>query len=132
MDRQTKRRLRLIVALGAVIVLSSALVYSSFSASTEARSPSQLRDVGAGESYELTGNVVPGYRRVGDELHFRVRDRAGDASVRVRYKGAVPDPFRAGREVIVTVQRQGGAFVGERDSLITKCPSKFKASDQKA
>jgi hypothetical protein len=23
-------------------------------------------------------------------------------------------------------------FVGERDSLITKCPSKFKASDRKA
>jgi len=52
--------------------------------------------------------------------------------VRVRYKGAVPDPFRAGREVIVTVQRQGGVFLGERDSLITKCPSKFKASDRKA
>jgi cytochrome c-type biogenesis protein CcmE len=132
MNRQKKRRLRLIVALGAAIVLSSALVYSSFSASTEARSPSQLRDVGTGESYELTGKVVPGYRRVGDELHFRVRDRSGDAAVRVRYKGAVPDPFRAGREVIVTVQRQGGVFLGERDSLITKCPSKFKASDRKA
>jgi cytochrome c-type biogenesis protein CcmE len=132
MDRQRKRRLRLIVALGAAIVLSSALVYSSFSASTEARSPSQLRDVGAGRSYELTGNVVPGYRRVGDELDFRVRDRSGDATVRVRYKGAVPDPFRPGREVIVTVRRQGGVFVGERDSLITKCPSKFKASGQKA
>jgi len=59
MNRQKKRRLRLIVALGAAIVLSSALVYSSFSASTEARSPSQLRDVGTGESYELTGRSSP-------------------------------------------------------------------------
>jgi cytochrome c-type biogenesis protein CcmE len=124
--------MRLIVALGAAVLLASALVYSSFSASTEARSPSQLLDAGAGRSYELTGNVVPGYRRVGDELRFRVRDRAGRATVRVRYRGAVPDPFRAGREVIVTVRRQGGVFVGERDSLITKCPSKFKASSQKA
>jgi cytochrome c-type biogenesis protein CcmE len=40
----------------------------------------------------------------------------------------VPDPFREGREVIVTVQRQGGRFIGERDSLITKCPSKYKAA----
>ena len=37
----------------------------------------------------------------------------------------VPDPFREGREIIVTVQKQGGRYVGERDSLITKCPSKF-------
>jgi hypothetical protein len=28
----------------------------------------------------------------------------------------------------VTVRREGDGFVGERDSLITKCPSKFQAS----
>ena len=43
----------------------------------------------------------------------------------VRYTGVVPDPFREGREVIVTVRREGGQFVGEKDSLVTKCPSKF-------
>ena len=43
----------------------------------------------------------------------------------VRYTGAVPDPFRDGREVIVTVRKQGDVFVGEQDSLVTKCPSKF-------
>jgi cytochrome c-type biogenesis protein CcmE len=45
----------------------------------------------------------------------------------VTYRGAVPDPFRAGREVIVDVRKEGGVFVGEKDSLITKCPSKFTA-----
>ena len=44
----------------------------------------------------------------------------------MRYAGAVPDPFREGREVIVTVRRRGAAFVGEKDSLVTKCPSKFR------
>ena len=44
------------------------------------------------------------------------------------YTGSVPDPFREGREVIVTVQKQGSRFVGERDSLITKCPSKYKTA----
>jgi cytochrome c-type biogenesis protein CcmE len=39
----------------------------------------------------------------------------------------VPDPFREGREVIVTGQMDNGTFVAERDSLITKCPSKFEA-----
>lgn len=70
---------------------------------------------------------MPGYRRVGDVLLFRVRDRRGGASLPVRYRGAVPDPFRAGREVIVSVREQGGSFIGAPDSLVTKCPSKFKA-----
>jgi cytochrome c-type biogenesis protein CcmE len=128
MDPQRKRRLRLVLALGMAVLLSGALVYSSFSASTEARTPSQILRDGAGtRSYELTGKVMPGYSRHGDTLRFRVRDRVGTASVPVSYTGAVPDPFRTGREVIVTVRRQGSVFVGERDSLITKCPSKFKA-----
>jgi cytochrome c-type biogenesis protein CcmE len=29
--------------------------------------------------------------------------------------------------VIVTGKMQGGTFVGERDSLVTKCPSKFQS-----
>ncbi len=52
----------------------------------------------------------------------------GGTVVPVAYTGTVPDPFREGREVIVTVSKQGGAYVGERDSLITKCPSKYKAA----
>ena len=31
-----------------------------------------------------------------------MRDRTGTASVPVRYTGAVPEPFREGREVIVS------------------------------
>jgi cytochrome c-type biogenesis protein CcmE len=56
-----------------------------------------------------------------------VQDRDGGASVPVRYKGQLPDPFREGREVIVDVRKQAGVFVGQPDSLITKCPSKFSA-----
>jgi cytochrome c-type biogenesis protein CcmE len=80
-------------------------------------------------SYELTGKVAAGsVRHEGGALLFRVRDRSDSTSVPVRYVGAVPDPFREGREVIVDVRRQGSMFVGERDSLVTKCPSKFKAA----
>ena len=56
-----------------------------------------------------------------------MRDRAGHVSVPVRYEGVLPDPFRAGREVIIKVRKEGEVFVGEKDSLITKCPSKFTA-----
>jgi cytochrome c-type biogenesis protein CcmE len=64
-------------------------------------------------------------RTIDGGVDFRVRDRNGTASVPVSYRGAVPDPFREGREVIVTVRKRGATFVGERDSLVTKCPSKF-------
>jgi cytochrome c-type biogenesis protein CcmE len=128
MDPARKRTIRLWVALSAAVLLASALVYTSFSASSEARSPSQLlSDAVPGKSYQLTGRVVPGYERKGTVTNFRVRDRAGNDSVPVRYEGALPDPFRAGREVIVDVRKEGAIFVGEKDSLVTKCPSKFTA-----
>jgi cytochrome c-type biogenesis protein CcmE len=131
MDPRRKRTTRLVVALSAAVVLAGALVYTSFSASSEATEPSRLaREAKPGRSYQLTGKVVPGYRREGATLLFRVRDRQGSASVPVRYTGTVPDPFRAGREVIVDVRKRGSVFVGEKDSLVTKCPSKFSKSEQ--
>jgi cytochrome c-type biogenesis protein CcmE len=128
MDPSRKRTVRLVVALSAAVVLAGALVYTSFSAASEAKTPSQLVAAAEpGQVYELTGRVEPGYRRDGAVTHFRVRDRAGNVSVPVRYEGTIPDPFRAGREVIVDVRKEGEIYVGERDSLITKCPSKFTA-----
>ena len=129
MDPGRKRLIRLTVALGAAVILASALVYTSFTASSQAVTPSQLlHGAAAGRWYQLSGKVLPGYRQVGDQLVFRVKDRTGRGSVLVRYSGEVPDPFATGREVIVTVRRQGNGFVGQRDSLITKCPSKFSSS----
>jgi cytochrome c-type biogenesis protein CcmE len=132
MDPERKRLVRLSVALSAAVLLAGALVYTSFSASSEARTPSQLsRDAKAGQSYQLTGKVAQGsVRHAGGTLIFRVQDRKGTGSVPVRYTGTVPDPFREGREVIVDVRKQGDGFVGEKDSLVTKCPSKFTKAEQ--
>jgi cytochrome c-type biogenesis protein CcmE len=133
MDPGRKRRIRLVVALTAAVLLASALIYTSFSASSPAKTPSQLlTSAQSGRSYQLTGKVVPGYTRSGNVLNFRVRDRSGGASVPVRYAGTVPDPFRQNREVIVTVRKRGAVFVGERDSLVTKCPSKFTEDKTKS
>ena len=127
MDPSRKRTIRLAIALTVAVLLGGALVYTSFDAATEARQPSELiKSSKPGKSYELTGKVVAGsVKRGQDELRFNVRDRGGTASVPVRYAGAVPDPFREGREVIVTGRLDNGVFMAERDSLVTKCPSKF-------
>ncbi len=130
MNPARKRTVRLILALSAAVVLASALVYTSFSAASPALSPSQLvHQAQPGRSYQLTGTVVDGsVHREGAVLHFGVEDRVGGTTIPVAYTGTVPDPFREGREVIVTVEKQAGGFVGERDSLITKCPSKYKTA----
>jgi cytochrome c-type biogenesis protein CcmE len=131
MDPARKRKLRLTLALSAAVLLAVALVYTSFSASTEASRPSDVRP---GQSYELTGKVVAGsIAKHGDDgLRFRIRDRDGSFSLPVRYQGTVPDPFRDGREVIVSGELRGRTFVAERDSLVTKCPSKFTKESKRA
>lgn len=133
MNPARKRTIRLVVALAAAVTLASALIYTSFSAASPALSPTQLmHEAVPGRSYQLTGTVMAhSVIHEGEVLSFRIRDRADETSVPVRYTGEVPDPFKEGREVIVTVSKQGGQYIGERNSLITKCPSKYKAAPPK-
>jgi len=130
MDPSRKRAVRLTVALTAALLLASALVYTSFSAGRDEVTAGQLvRSAEPGRSYVLAGTVLAGsVRHDGSALLFRVRDPRQRLSVPVRYTGVVPDPFRAGRGVLVTVHQQGATFVGEQDSLTTKCPSKYQAA----
>jgi cytochrome c-type biogenesis protein CcmE len=127
-DPSRRRRIRLIVALSAALMLAGALAYTTFTAASDAVTPSQLlASASPGRNYQLTGTVAAGsVHRAGNLLRFGVRDRSGRGpAVPVVYRGAVPDPFREGREVIVSGQMKSGSFVGTKDSLITKCPSKF-------
>ncbi len=126
-----KRQARLVVSLSAALLLAAALIYFSFSGSAEAVEPSSLLASAApGKSYQLTGKVVAGtIKKDGATTRFRVRDRDGRANVPVTYTGAIPDTFKAGREIIITVRKQGTVFAGEKDSLVTKCPSKFTAKE---
>lgn len=132
MDPSRKRAIRLTVALTAAVLLAAALVYTSFSAGRDEVTAGQLLRVARpGESYILAGTVMMGsVRHEGTALLFRIRDPKLRVSVPVRYTGIVPDPFRAGRGVLVTVREAGAGpvFVGEQNSLTTKCPSKYQAA----
>ena len=130
MDPSRKRAIRLIVALTAALLLATALVYTSFAAGRDELTASQLlKRARPGQSYILAGTVLAGsVRHQGSTLLFSVRDPKLRVSVPVRYTGIVPDPFREGRGVAVTVQMQGSQFIGQRDSLLTKCPSKYQAA----
>jgi cytochrome c-type biogenesis protein CcmE len=133
-DPARKRKVRLVVALAAALLLASALVWTSFSAGRDELTASQLLNrAQPGRSYILAGTVLDGsVAHQGTSLLFRVRDPKLRESVPVRYTGVVPDPFRAGRGVLVTVHEgvkgSDGEFVGEDGSLTTKCPSKYQAA----
>jgi cytochrome c-type biogenesis protein CcmE len=132
MDPSRKRAIRLTVALTAALLLAAALVYVSFSAGNQEVTASQLLTrAKPGKTYELAGTVMTGsVRREGASLLFRIRDPKLPVSVPVRYSGIVPDPFAAGRAVMVAVQQDGtsSTYIGQQNSLTTKCPSKYQAA----
>ncbi len=129
MNPPRKRQVRLVVSLTLAVLLASGLIYTSFSAADEALTPTQLlARATPGVEYDLTGTVVKGTVRhlANGVLDFSLADRAGGGrTVPVIYSGAVPDPFRVGRELIVTVSKRGARFVAQPGSMITKCPSKY-------
>jgi cytochrome c-type biogenesis protein CcmE len=126
MDPARKRKIRLVIALSTAVLLAVALVYTSFRAGNDTIQPSDLTGKEGG-NYELTGDVTPGsISHNGSELRFDIADRDNpSAKIPVVYTGQIPDPFRDGREVIVTGTVQDGTFIADKDSLITKSPSKF-------
>lgn len=129
MDHDRKRQIRLAVALSAAVLLAVALIYTSFTASSEAREPSEVLAAGpSGETYEVEGKVVSVNEEAEENRDFKIVNKDGEGkALRVLYpEGIVPDPFRVGREVIITGKlNEDGVFTAEKDSLITKCPSKF-------
>jgi cytochrome c-type biogenesis protein CcmE len=125
-DPSRKRKIRLGVALSVAVLLGVALIYVSFSAADQTKEPSQILTAAPGQTVEMNAKVVPkSIRHEGETIKFQVEDRNGGEAMPVSYRGVVPDPFRGGREIVLTGAMQNGTFVGEPESLITKCPSKF-------
>jgi cytochrome c-type biogenesis protein CcmE len=125
-DPSRKRKIRLVVALTAAVLLTTALVVVSFSAGTSQLLPSEALAQQPDDRFELGGTVVDGsLEERGGTLEFAIKDPNGSAQIPVVYSGAVPDPFREGREVLVKGELEEGQFVG--NDMTTKCPSKFTA-----
>jgi cytochrome c-type biogenesis protein CcmE len=123
---------RLIVALSVAAALAVFLLYTSLAGgSTPSLRPSQL--AAHPGTVSLAGVVVAPVRDDARDggLRFLLRDINGTATVPVVYTGSVPDLFAAGRDVSVRGELKNGLFVAEKDSLVTKCPSKY-APDSKS
>jgi len=117
---------RLVVALSVAAALAIFLLYVSVAGGTPSIQPSQLK--GRSGEVALVGKVTGrpnGDAHAARGLHFRLRDVEGNTSVPVVYRGSAPDLFKVGREVRVEGRLRSGVFVAKRDSLRTKCPSKY-------
>jgi cytochrome c-type biogenesis protein CcmE len=117
---------RLIVALSVAAVLAVFLLYTSIAGGgTPSLRPSQLP--GHEGRVSLVGLVVgePSGDAHAGGLRFRLRDVEGTATVRVLYRGSVPDLFRKDRDVVVEGRLRNGVFVAVPNTLVTKCPSKY-------
>jgi cytochrome c-type biogenesis protein CcmE len=97
---------RIIIAISIAAILSVFLLYTSIAGGgTPALEPSEL--AGRTDTVSLAGKVVGPV--------------SGDA------RGSVPDLFEPGRHVFVRGKLHGRTFVGQPDTLMTKCPSKYEA-----
>ena len=124
---------RLVIALSIAATLAVFLLYTSLSGhNTPSLRPSQL-GTSSGQ-VTLVGRVTgkPSGDAHSDGLRFTLRDVAGTAAVPVVYTGSVPDLFAQGRDIVVSGQLKGGTFVANRDSLVTKCPSKYSSATSAA
>ena len=118
---------RLVLALSVAAVLAIFLVYVSLAGGgTASLQPSELN--GRTDEVGLAGVVlkpISGDAHTPSGLRFQLRDVDGSARVPVVYRGTVPDQFKKGRQVFIQGQLRNGVFVAKRDSMITKCPSKY-------
>jgi cytochrome c-type biogenesis protein CcmE len=125
---------RLVIALSVAAALAVFVLYTAVAgAGTPQIQPSDLPQHQG--TVLLVGKVVTtrGDAHGAEGLRFVLRNVKDHPQARatVSYRGSVPDLFRVGREVVVTGKLQDGTFVAERDSLSTKCPSKYAPAKQK-
>jgi cytochrome c-type biogenesis protein CcmE len=117
---------RLIIALSVAACLAIFLLYTSIAGGgTESLRPSELK--GHTGTVQLFGVVLAPVAGDAHEagLRFRLRDIDGKAAIPVVYHGSVPDLFKVGRDVYLKGRLENGVFQGDRNSLVTKCPSKY-------
>ena len=79
MDPSKKRKIRLVVALGLAVLLGAALIWTSFSSASEARTPSEVLAASTpGKAFDMTGTVVDGsIERRGDVRRVRGPGQGG-------------------------------------------------------
>lgn len=134
------RRFRLIAALGVAVTLMTFMAYVVIKGNDvqepllQAQELVSKSELASSQTVQVDGVASgPVTGEQGKRFKFYVTDRNGDNRTLVDYRGAVPDAFRVGRNVIVkgklvTDAKSGSTvFRAKPGTLVTKCPSKFES-----
>ena len=73
------------------------------------------------------GDITKPANGLGASFTLRDLEKPADA-IYVQYKGALPDTFEKGAEVIVEGRMDGKVFMAK--TLMTKCPSKYEKTNR--
>lgn len=131
------RKFRLLTGLGVAMLLCVAMVYTALANGSVQRPIVEVADLqhasatktARTKTVELVGIAAgPIHGKLGQHVTFMATDPSGKHHVKVDYSGSVPDAFRVGRTIVVSGKLHGSTFHAMRDSLVTKCPSKFQGS----
>ena len=116
------------IALSVAAALAIFVVYTALAGNGVANlTPSTV--AGHTGDVSLVGKVVgtPQGNAYQGGLRFRLKDigHGTPARVPVVYRGAVPDQFKTGADLVVEGTLRNGVFVAKRGSMITKCPDHY-------
>lgn len=123
-----KKRIKYIIGLTVIALAFIYFIMSSFMGSFRyAISPGDFRadEAGyAGKIVKLSG-VVKDNSISFDKSDYIFEITDGEQSIRVHYRGIVPNTFRDGAEVMVTGIYNPESGIFEAQEVITKCASKY-------
>lgn len=129
------KRSRLLIGGAIAALLVAYLIWSSFTSAAQAnRSVGELvlnSEKYVGQPVRVTGKVVSGsIEKGGETIDFRIKEPKGGPELRLSFKGAMPNSFQDGCEVIADGELQkNGTFLVKK--LLVKCPSKYTAEKKK-
>lgn len=123
------------IALTLAALLGGVLIWMAIGGSLETYASCSDK-LAQGSTYRLNCVISPGALDVqsvqaaalgAEGVRFKAQDKDDPGkTLWVQYSGTVPDTFKEGREFVLVGAMNGDTFVGERDKLLLKCPSKFE------
>lgn len=134
--RVSRSPARLIVALSVAGALAIFLLYTAIAGNgTATIRPSQAKNHTG--TVQVVGTVIgpiTGDSYAPGGLRFKMRDIGGNTlqTVPVVYRGDKGPLFGPWKRILVTGRLENGVFVAKRDSMLTKCPSKYLPKTKKS
>lgn len=128
MSKPGFRHVRLVIALAVASLLGIFAVYTAFADSSIPVLMVEQASAYTGQKVRLEGKVTQSTGDAADTsgMQFTIRDYNSSTTLPVVYRGAVPDAYKIGRDVVIDGTLTNGVFTAVPDSLVTKCPSKYQ------